>query len=212
MDKNDLVKPKDIIIGFTITAVICGLAYGLFVYLFRSYLPATDDLRINYAPYAVVRVYAVRDDPDRPIGRRLYDGYVVDISPFHRWTEYESDALKYNETARLSVIIPSGSTFSVHTIWRTLYRNGESVRVVYVSTTEVRFAMLRIDWTTMNWRSKYIPTSALDDIILPQMVEVYYLRGLHRIEQNSDELSDEAFDALRDDAVLLWRDVIRRAE
>jgi len=205
MDKNDLVKPKDIIIGLAVVVAIGGLTAFLF---FSQKSTVTDEYNIMYHPYRVAMIYAMSEDPDIPehyLRRILYGGDTLTSNEL---------TLKNNETIYLSQFINRVATnYTSHVFWRDLYRNGESIRVIYLNVTETPFSLIRrrLRYT---WWSRYyfVTTDALKDVNLPQRVEVYYLSDLHRMRRRIDGLSDDYFDALREDAMPLWNGVIRLAE
>ena len=208
MSKSDLVKPRKIIVGVTIFAIMCGLLY----FLFFGQVPVNNDHFIRYRPRLVVAMEALQCESGWP-SRVMYDGYVAsDVSRIMDRLTYYDDALRNGEFAGLSILVCTWATQTGHADWRTLYRNGESIIVVYVSITETPFSLMRSRFSRVLSGTRRVPIAALDGIILPQRVEVYYLQNVHRIKRRSDRLSDEDFDALRSDGVPIWSGEIRLAE
>ena len=117
------------------------------------------------------------------------------------------------EFVELSILVDSFLDRTGHAVGRTVYRDGQSVRVVYISITETPISFIQV--RIFNRRETPIvfsPTTAFNNIELPQMVEIYYLRNLHRIQRRIHRMSDEDFDALRKEDMQIWSGVIRVAD
>ena len=92
---------------------------------------------------------------------------------------------------------------------RSINRNGETVRVVYYRYTKTPWNSLFIDYDLTDYTSSawWSGTDIYGDSYgsvdyEPQMIEIYYLpvRELSRL----NNLSDEDFDALRENGALIW--------
>jgi len=135
--------------------------------------------------------------------------------PYYNRTLYGGDKLEYGESIELWVFCVALGTQSGHAVGRTLYRDEERVRVVYITRTETLFSLLH-RW--LLHRRSFISdiatrTDALQDIGYGhQAIEVYYLQSLHRQRRRVGRLSDEDFDALRTDSTYIWSGIIEIPE
>jgi len=180
-------QKKMIIICFVVTAIVGGLSAFLFMG------------QIAFRFEHLVRVFviaAVPEDSD-------------ELSIWLNWRELpDGDELEYNETIELWLLADSFFSQNEHVFWWTLYREGEIIRVVYISITETPITAIRRAYfhTQLRTQSRYVRTNAFQDMGYPQQrIEVYYLQNLHRLRRRIDRLSDEDFDALRAEASFVWR-------
>ena len=123
----------------------------------------------------------------------------------------DGDKLEYDELIELWVYVDSFGSQYGHAVGRTLYRDGERIRLVYISRTETPFSLMRRRFwaarlATQEFRSRM---DALQDIGHGQQtIEVYYLQSLYRQRRRIESLSDADFDALRADGSFVWRGTI----
>ncbi len=93
---------------------------------------------------------------------------------------------------------------------RTIYRNGQKVRVVYYCYTKTLWNKLflcnREDLFTQITTGAIYGDSLYQEKYEPQLREIYYLpmRNLNRLEK----LSDDEFDAQRKNATLVWNGIV----
>lgn len=99
---------------------------------------------------------------------------------------------------------PAGQ--SINSYGRTIYRNGQKVRVVYYCYTKTLWNKIFFneneDLSTQVTTGDIYGDSLYHENYEPQMREIYYLpsRNMNTLEK----LSDEEFDAQRENAVLIW--------
>lgn len=95
---------------------------------------------------------------------------------------------------------------------RTIYRNGEKIRVIYFCSTKSLWDILFFKdnghpgngWITTGMI--YDGTASFRENYEPEMKEIYYL--LMKNMDRLNKLSDEEFDAQREKATLIWSGVI----
>ena len=186
---------KKIIVCLAIFTVLGGFAN----LLFRGQIPSsTHEYAIRLAT-----IFAVSEDNDR----RLTPQWPQCCDPWY------SETLEPYEVAELWLSICTFGSQSGHVNWRSLYRDDENIRVVYFSITETTISVIHREILNgrdgrLRTQSRFHPITALYGIELPQRVEVYYLRNLHRRQRRINRLSDEGFDALRLNAVRVLNGVI----
>jgi len=204
-----------------VSLVILTFVGGLLAFLFQGQLPAWIG---QFAPRRVVAIHIVTDEEIRYSYVYFPDYAVIqagsDENDRMRRVRhlYDGNELKYGEYAQLFIRVDSFFSQRSHARWRTLYRDGDDVFVVYVSVTETPISLLHREYyrlfTGGIWTHS-VPnqTYAFQDIEnFPQNVEIYYLENLHRMRWRINRMSDERFDALRADGALVWSGVIGSAE
>ena len=183
-------REKTFLISIIIASIVGNIVYALYAFLSSSYipLPLSEYMRpkSEFSIAATVNV----DWSDWPDFRVLYDG----------------DKLEYKESIELWVTIDAFYIQRGYAVGRTLHRNGEDIRVVYMLRTETRLSLIRRRLVTRFTQARYSRTDALRDIGYGnQTIEVYYLQSLRHHLETIEELSDEEFDALREEASFVWR-------
>ena len=92
---------------------------------------------------------------------------------------YNGAKLKYGESAELYVHLDHTFTQRSHATWRTLYRDDESILMVYINITETPFSLLRREYYHLftggiRTQSRPAPTTAFQNIdSFPQNIEIY---------------------------------------
>ena len=130
----------------------------------------------------------------------------------------DGDKLKDGERIELWMRICTLTSQNSHVAARTLYREAESVHVVYISITETPISLIRFERlysATGGVRSQgyHIQTDAFQNIdSFPQNIEIYYLRNLHLQQRRISNLTDEQFDELRNNATPVWNGIIDVSE
>jgi len=134
----------------------------------------------------------------------------VDWSDWPDWRWLDSDdEPEYGESLELWVVIDSFYVQSGYAVGRTLYRNEEKIRVVYMLRTETQLSLMRRRFgPTRLTQMRFSRTDALQNLGYGQQtIEVYYLQSLRHHIETIEELSDEDFDALRTEASFVWRGI-----
>ena len=127
---------------------------------------------------------------------------------------YNGATLKHGESVELRIGLDRYFSQRKHVNWRTLYRNDESVLIVYFNITEPPISKLRREYYHLftggiRTSPAQTPTMVLQDIDhFPQSVEIYFLQNLHHQQRRINRLTDERFDELRANAVPVWNGVI----
>jgi len=184
-------REKIFFIIIIIAFIVGNIVYALYIHLSSAQIPLP--LHEHMSPEWEFRVVATVEVywSDWPNFRVLYDG----------------DKLEYEESIELWALIDAFYAQRSYTIGRSLYRNGEKIRIVYMLRTETRLSLIHRRFRPrLLTRSKPIRTDALQDIGYGQQtIEVYYLQSLLYYLETIEELSDEEFDALREEASFVWR-------
>ena len=184
---------RKIIIIILMMIVIIG---GLYVFLLstRISLPFPDEVHWVHR-FASVTAISEPDSWGWPRYHRILS---------------DGDELEYGESIELRVYYDSFGTQYGHAIGRTIYRDGERIRLVYISRTETLLSLMRRRLSP-NMRTHYriTRTDALQDIGHGQQtIEIYYLQSLYRQRRRIESLSDADFDALRAYSSFVWRGTI----
>jgi len=194
--------------------VLCLMALsasgGLVAYLFLGRVPLWFNECSRQAVIVAVSgghsVYDQYGTPIWPNWRYLFDIGECEPNEFEELWELEP-----NELTELWLIIDSFFSRESHVSWRNIFRDGEHIRVVYISFTETPITMIhRVFFSDrLRTQKRFLQTTAFQGIEhTPQTVEVYYLRNLHQLQRRIDRLSDEDFYALRMGATLVWSGVV----
>ncbi len=191
------IRQKNIVV-----LLVCLAALTLFVVVARNY-----DIVLDF-------------DPDHMSVESFRAAVLVDEDGKTSWEELTPDTPGYDPSkdydntlklVRLAFRSISGS-ISEMSIGRDIHRNGQSVRVVYYRYTKTLWDSLFLHLGALESGSSY-GTDIYDDSYMsqdfgtdPQMKEIYYLpvKDLDKI----DRLSDQEYDAQRENAILVWSGVI----
>jgi len=183
-------REKIFFIIIIIAFIVGNIIYALYAHLSSTQisLPLHEHMRpeSEFSVVATVEVYW----SDWPNFRVLYDG----------------DKLENDESIELWVTIDAFYIQSGYAVGRTIYRYGENIRVVYMLRTETQLSLIRRRLRPSLTQARPSRTDALQDIGYGQQtIEVYYLQSLHYHIETIEELPDEEFDALREEASFVWR-------
>ena len=183
-------RKKIIIRSFIRIIIIITIVGGLYMFLSMT--------RISL-PY--------RERPHWTIGH-------IAVAAVSEWPHYrilnDSSQFKYDESLELWIHVDSFGTQYAHAIGRTIYRDGERVRLVYITRTEKLLSLTRRRFLpNLRTQEMRAQTDALQDLGYGhQTIEVYYLQSLHRQRRRIERFFDADFDALRADGNFVWRGTI----
>ena len=184
---------KVFLISIIAISIVGSIVYTLYAFLSSSEisLPLFEHMRPEWE-FTIAATVEV-DWSDWPDFRVLYSG----------------DRLEYEESIELWVVIDSFHVQRGYAVGRTLYRNEDKIRVVYMLRTETQLSLMRRRFgPTRLTQVRYSRTGALQDMGYGQQtVEIYYLQSLRHHLGTIEELSDEDFDALREEASFVWRGI-----
>lgn len=182
--------------------LVCLAAITLFVVVARNY-----DIVLAFDPdHMSVETFqaAVLVNKD---GKTSWEALTPDTPGYDPSREYDNTL----KLARLAFCSIPGS-ISEMSIGRDIDRNGQSVRVVYYRYTKTLWDSLFLHLGALESGSSY-GTDIYGDSYMsedsgadPQLKEIYYLpvKDLDKI----DSLSDQEYDAQRENATLVWSGVI----